>query len=249
MRIRAVSPQLLGLSASRSPRVVGGQDRPRLPVPVIWQIDLVPNGHTFAATQPVLKNGVYTFESYRSTRRRAEAVSASGHQPRGHAQESSTDRLPDRADPERRARLARPARPEERRWVFRPYRAEHVMSIRQRTSGGSRRSRARTPTGPGARQGRGSDRPARDAGRSAVAISSPTAAARRRALTACPRSGGAPTGNWSYQGTPGTSDAYGPRTRPSLAAASPRSRRHERTAPPSHRLSDSLGGSAKGVFA
>src|SRR5690349_3597867 len=40
------------------------QTAPAPAPPRIWQIDLVPTGQTFAATQPVLKNGVYTFQSW-----------------------------------------------------------------------------------------------------------------------------------------------------------------------------------------
>src|SRR3954452_1681250 len=41
-----------------------GQNAPPPAAPQIWQLDLVPSGHTFAATQPVLKDGIYTFQSW-----------------------------------------------------------------------------------------------------------------------------------------------------------------------------------------
>jgi len=213
MRIRAGLAAVLGLGSSLAFAAgVWGQDTAPIARPVIWQIDLVPNGHTFAATQPVLKNGVYTFESYpehaptRVKRSRIRAITQKNTQ-----QESSRIVYQIELIPSGElVSLDQPVLKNDA-WVFRTYRGNTVMSIRQADvrrinplSGedaywAQERAKGEVPIGPLAMQGG-----------SAVAISSPTAGGAQAGAHSLSSIGGAPTGNWTYQGTPGTSDAYGP---------------------------------------
>jgi hypothetical protein len=96
-------------------------------------------------------------------------------------------------------------------WIYRSYRDNTTLSVRQADvkkitplSGeaaywATEQAKGETPIGPLAMQGGG-----------AVVINSPTEGSAQAGPASTSSISGAPVGNWLYQGTPGTSDAYGP---------------------------------------
>jgi hypothetical protein len=186
------------------------------PPPQIWQIDLVPSGETFAATQPVLANGVYTFQSWpehAATRLKQERVRRVTEKITREVSNTTvyqidlnpTGQVLSRVEPTRKNGY----------WIYRSYRDGTILSVRQadvrkvsKLSGeaaywATERSKGEVPIGPLAMQGG-----------SAVVIASPTEGGAQAGTSSTsslnPGISGAPAGNWSYQGTPGTSDAWGP---------------------------------------
>lgn len=182
------------------------------PPPPIWQIDLVPSGTTFAATQPTLKNGVYTFQSWpehaptRLKQSRVRRVSIRNTKVDAPATVYQIDLIPSgqivsRDQPKLKGN----------NWVFTSFRSKTIMSVRQTDVRGitplsgeaaywaQESAKGETPIGPLAMQGG-----------SAITIASPSAGGSQAGAHSLSSINGAPAGNWSYQGTPGTSDAYGP---------------------------------------
>jgi hypothetical protein len=211
MRIRACLAAALSLGLGFAVGL-SAQDATPIARPVIWQIDLVPNGHTFAATQPVLKNGVYTFESYpehavtRLKKSRIKSISQRNAKDQSTKIVYQIELIPS-------GELVSLDQPvlKNSAWVFRSYRSNTIMSIRQTdvrritplagedAYWAQERAKGEVPIGPLAMQGG-----------SAVAISSPSSGGAQAGAHSLSSIHGAPTGNWQYQGTPGTSDAYGP---------------------------------------
>jgi len=210
MRFRACLAAAIGLGLGVAAGL-RGQDTTPIARPVIWQVDLVPSGHTFAATKPALKNGVYTFQSYpehaftRVKQSRVRGISERNNQ--------QSTKIVYRIEliPTGELVSLDPPVLKNNAWVFRSYRANTIMSIRQTDVRGitqlsgedaywaQERSKGEVPIGPLAMQGG-----------SAITISSPVAGGAQGGAQSLSSINGAPTGNWSYQGTPGTSDAYGP---------------------------------------
>jgi hypothetical protein len=183
--------------------------------PQIWQIDLVPAGQTFAATEPVLANGVYTFQSWPEhapTHLKQERVRRVS--PKVTHEVSATKVYQIDLNP--RGQVISRTEPVARNgsWIYRSYRDGTMLSVRQSDvkkitplSGeaaywATERVKGEVPIGPLAMEGG-----------SAIAIASPVeGSSQAGAGNASGLHGisGAPVGNWVYQGTPGTADAYGP---------------------------------------
>ena len=214
MRLRAGFFAVLLCIAAAS----NAQNAPLPPPPQIWQIDLVPSGHTFAATQPILANGVYSFQSwpeYAQTRLKEARVRKVGLRiadvQKARATVYQIDLNPSGQVIARDQPVLKNGS-----YVYRTYRDGTIMSVRQADvrkisalSGeaaywAAERVKGETPIGTLAMQGG-----------SAITISSPvdnSAQAGAQSTSNLGQGGinGAPVGNWQYQGTPGTSDAYGP---------------------------------------
>ncbi|HEX4439430.1 MAG TPA: hypothetical protein VH854_05115 [Thermoanaerobaculia bacterium] len=197
--------------------VSSGQSATSPPPPEIWQLDLVPTGTTFAATQPVLKNGVYTFQSWPEhvtthvKRERVSKVSLRITRELSAATVYQIDLNPSgqvvsRVQPVQKGNF----------WIYRSFRDGTTLSLRaadvrkitplsgEAAYWATEHAKGEVPIGPLAMEGGG-----------ATVIASPAAGGAQggpQSLSSLNRSGnsGAPVGNWTYQGTPGTSDAYGP---------------------------------------
>jgi hypothetical protein len=211
MQFRAGLAAALGLGFGLATGL-SGQDTTPIARPVIWQVDLVPSGHTFAATKPTLKNGVYTFESYpEHAPTRVKQSRVRGISQRNNSEQST--KIVYRIDliPSGELVSLDPPVLKNNAWVFRSYRSNTTMSIRQADVRGitplsgedaywaQERAKGETPIGPLAMQGG-----------SAVTNASPVSGGAQAGAQSLSSIHGAPTGNWTYQGTPGTSDAYGP---------------------------------------
>ena len=196
---------------------LSAQDAPPPAAPQIWQIDLVPTGQTFASTQPVLKNGVYTFQSWpehaptRLKQERVGKITQKITNETSHATVYQIDLNPSGQAISRVQPVLKNGT-----WIYRSYRENTILSVRQAdvrritpltgeaAYWATEHAKGETPIGPLAMQGG-----------SAVTIASPTADSSQAGPTSASSLGrgsinGAPAGNWSYQGTPGTSDAWGP---------------------------------------
>lgn len=180
--------------------------------PQIWQIDLVPSGRTFAATQPVLKNGIYTFQSWPEhapTRLKQERVGKITERITGEASHATVYQIDMNPTGQAISRVEPVLK--NGTWIYRSYRENTILSVRQAdvrkitaltgeaAYWATEHAKGETPIGPLAMQGG-----------SAVTIASPTAGSSQGGPQSLSSINGAPAGNWSYQGTPGTSDAWGP---------------------------------------
>jgi hypothetical protein len=202
----------LCLSAGLFAAGVPAQTAPLPPPPQIWQIDLVPSGRTFAATQPVLKNGIYTFQSWPEqapTRLKQERVGKISQRITGEASHATVYQIDLNPTGQAISRVEPVLK--NGYWIYRSYRENTILSVRQAdvrkitpltgeaAYWATEHAKGETPIGPLAMQGGG-----------AVTIASPTAGGAQGGPQSLSSINGAPAGNWSYQGTPGTSDAWGP---------------------------------------
>jgi len=187
---------------------------PSPPPPQIWAIDLVPAGQTFAATQPVLKNGVYTFESWpehATTHLKQERVRRVAPRVTRELSVATVYQI----DLNPSGQVISRVQPVQKGnyWIYRSYRDGTTLSLRQSdvrkitpltgdaAYWATERAKGEVPIGPLAMEG-------------GIEIASPAAGGAQGGSQNLRTVGhsGAPggTGNWVYQGTPGTSDAYGP---------------------------------------
>jgi hypothetical protein len=189
-----------------------GQETTLPPPPRIWQVDLVPSGRTFAASEPLLKNGYYSFQSWpehaptRLKQERVGKVTEKISNEASHATVYQIDLNPSGQAISRVQPVLKNGS-----WVYRSYRQNTILSVRQAdvrritpltgeaAYWATEQAKGETPIGPLAMQGG-----------SAVTIASPTAGSSQGGPQNLSSINGAPAGNWSYQGTPGTSDAWGP---------------------------------------
>lgn len=192
------------------------QTAPAPAPPQIWQIDLVPTGQTFAATQPVLKNGVYAFQSWPEhapTRLKRERVAKIALRITGEASHATVYQIDLRPSGQAISRVEPVLK--NGCWIYRSYRENTILSVReadvariQALTGedaywATEHAKGETPIGPLAMQG------------GAVTIASPVAGSSQGGPTSTSSLGraginGAPAGNWTYQGTPGAADAWSP---------------------------------------
>jgi hypothetical protein len=189
-----------------------GQETTLPPPPQIWQIDLVPSGRTFASTQPVLKNGFYSFQSWPEhapTRVRQERVAKVSEKITGEASHATVYQIDLNPSGQAISRVQPVLK--NGCWIYRSYRENTILSVRQAdvrkitpltgeaAYWATEHAKGETPIGPLAMQGG-----------SAVTIASPSAGSSQGGPQSLSSINGAPAGNWSYQGTPGTSEAWGP---------------------------------------
>lgn len=212
MRYRAVLFAASLCVASVSSGQTATSSAPSPPPPQIWEIDLVPSGQTLAATQPVLKNGVYTFQSWpehatthlKQERVRRVAPRVTRELPVATVYQidlNPSGQVISRVQPVQKGGY----------WIYRSYREGTTLSLRQADvkkitplSGeaaywATERAKGEVPIGPLAMEG-------------GIEIASPTAGGAQGGTQNLRTVGhsGATAGNWVYHGTPGGSDAYGP---------------------------------------